>query len=175
MSNKSKKTSIGGQALIEGIMMKGPEKTAMAVRNASGQIVLEKWENTNKTPVIAKIPVLRGVYGMISSLSTGYKCLMRSADIAMEDILNEEENKIEKVEVNELSEKVEAVENAQILENADKYLALSKSADKLKEFAELINMCKCGINELISIQKEALKEAACVIGENKNEETCDCN
>ena len=63
MSNKTKKTSIGGQALIEGIMMKGPDTTAMAVRNASGQIVLEKWETSKKTPVIAKIPILRGIYG----------------------------------------------------------------------------------------------------------------
>ena len=47
-NNKScvaKKTSIGGQALIEGIMMRGPKMTAMAVRNPQGEIVLEKWEN----------------------------------------------------------------------------------------------------------------------------------
>ena len=36
-----KKTSIGGQALMEGIMMRGPEKTSMAVRNAKGEIILE--------------------------------------------------------------------------------------------------------------------------------------
>ena len=39
----TKRTSIGGQALIEGIMMRGPEISAMAVRNPDGEIVLEKW------------------------------------------------------------------------------------------------------------------------------------
>ena len=39
----AKKTSIGGQALIEGIMMRGPEVTSMAVRHVSGNIVLESW------------------------------------------------------------------------------------------------------------------------------------
>ncbi len=90
MSNKIKKTSIGGQALLEGIMMRGPEVTAMAVRNAAGQIVLEKEETSQKKRWYSKIPIVRGVYGMVSSLTTGYKYLMRSADIAMEDIMEEE-------------------------------------------------------------------------------------
>jgi uncharacterized protein YqhQ len=44
-----KKTSIGGQALIEGIMMRGPEKTAMAIRNPKGNIVMKEWKNSKKT------------------------------------------------------------------------------------------------------------------------------
>ena len=98
MSNKTKKTSIGGQALLEGIMMRGPEVTAMAVRNAAGQIVLEKSETSQKKPWFAKIPIVRGVYGMIDSLTTGYKYLMRSADIAMEDIMEEENASADKAE-----------------------------------------------------------------------------
>ena len=82
--NKAKKTSIGGQALIEGIMMSGPEKTAMAVRDTKGEIVLKKWDNPKNTPKIAKIPFVRGVYNMATSLITGYKCLSESAEIAMD-------------------------------------------------------------------------------------------
>ncbi|MBR3714795.1 MAG: DUF1385 domain-containing protein [Clostridia bacterium] len=82
--NKAKKTSIGGQALIEGIMMRGPEKTAMAVRDTKGEIVLKKWDNPKNTPKIAKIPFVRGVYNMATSLITGYKCLSESAEIAMD-------------------------------------------------------------------------------------------
>ena len=89
----NKKTSIGGQALIEGIMMRGPEKTAMAVRNAKDEIILEKWENTGKVPKIFRLPIIRGVYGMITSFLLGYKCLMRSADISLADA--EEEIKAE--------------------------------------------------------------------------------
>ena len=76
------KTSIGGQALMEGIMMKGPKVTAIAVRKPDGEILL-KTEDTKKNPA-AKIPVLRGVWGFIESLVTGYNCLMYSADIAMQ-------------------------------------------------------------------------------------------
>lgn len=89
-----KKTSIGGQALVEGIMMRGPEKTAMAVRNASGKIIKEEWTNKTSVPKILRVPIIRGIYGMLSSLTVGYKCMMRSADIAVQDIL-EEENAVE--------------------------------------------------------------------------------
>lgn len=77
-----KKTSIGGQALMEGIMMRGPKKTAMAVRNPDGEIVLEIKSNDTKAPLITKIPILRGVYNFAMSMIQGYKCLMRSAEIS---------------------------------------------------------------------------------------------
>ena len=87
----AKKTSIGGQALLEGIMMRGPKMTAMAVRNPQGEIVLEKWEtSTKKVPKILKLPIIRGVYGFISSMSAGYKALMRSAEISGLDEIEEE-------------------------------------------------------------------------------------
>ncbi len=79
-----KKTSIGGQALIEGIMMRGPERTVMAVRNPAGEIVLEDCAaGTTKKAKIFKIPIIRGVFAFVDSLTTGYKALMRSAEIAM--------------------------------------------------------------------------------------------
>jgi uncharacterized protein YqhQ len=78
-----KKTSIGGQALIEGVMMRGPEKTAMAVRHVSGKMVLEEMENpVSNRPAFTKWPVIRGVFGFIDSLRYGYKCLMRSAELS---------------------------------------------------------------------------------------------
>ena len=78
-----KKTSIGGQALIEGIMMRGPKTTAMAVRNPEGEIVLEKWETeATKKKGVRTIPVVRGIFNFIDSMRFGYKCLMRSAEIA---------------------------------------------------------------------------------------------
>ncbi len=99
MKNKEKccvgrRCSIGGQALMEGIMMRGPEKNAMAVRRANGEIVFE--ENLNqkkKRPRICRWPVIRGVFGFIDSMVIGYKALMRSAEIAMEDEMAEEEQK----------------------------------------------------------------------------------
>ena len=81
-----RKTSIGGQALIEGIMMRGPKKSAMAVRDPQGNMVIEEWENkVPKRPKICKWPIIRGVFGFIDSMTAGYKCLMRSAEIAIDE------------------------------------------------------------------------------------------
>ena len=89
-----RKTSIGGQALMEGIMMRGPEKNAMAVRRANGEIFFEEGLNQKKKrPRICRWPVIRGVFGFIDSMVIGYKALMRSAEIAIEDEMAEEEKK----------------------------------------------------------------------------------
>ena len=89
----NKKTSIGGQALMEGIMMRGPEMTAMAVRRADGEIVMEEFPTNNSVPKICKLPLIRGVYGMVTSMAVGYKCMMRSADLYADDLIAEEEAK----------------------------------------------------------------------------------
>lgn len=78
-----KKTSIGGQALMEGIMMRGPRMTAMAVRNPKGEIVLEKFPTSSgKRPWPWRVPIIRGVFNFVDSMIFGYKCLMRSAEIS---------------------------------------------------------------------------------------------
>ena len=92
----TKKTSIGGQALIEGIMMRGPEKTAMAVRNTrTKEITMEEYPTKGKDRAkIFKLPFIRGIFNMIDSLSFGYKCLMRSAELSgMEEEENEKKKK----------------------------------------------------------------------------------
>ena len=79
----TKKTSIGGQALMEGIMMRGPEKTALAVRNTKGEIVIETSPTSvSKRGKFFKLPVIRGVFNYIDSMVIGTKSLMRSAEIA---------------------------------------------------------------------------------------------
>lgn len=78
----NKKTSIGGQALIEGIMMKGPQKTSIAVRLPDGGIdvdFLEQKALKDKIPFFG-LPVIRGVINFVESMVTGYKALMLSAD-----------------------------------------------------------------------------------------------
>lgn len=93
-----KKTSIGGQALIEGIMMRGPETTAMAVRHVSGKIILEEWETAGKNKLwYMRVPFVRGIFNFIDSLRIGYKCLMRSAELS--GLEEEEEEKDEKKSV----------------------------------------------------------------------------
>lgn len=78
-----KKTSIGGQALIEGIMMVGPKNSAMAVRAPGGEIVIEAFETKkNSRPKFLRAPFVRGAFNMVDTLRMGYKCLMRSAELA---------------------------------------------------------------------------------------------
>ena len=96
MSNP-KKTSIGGQALIEGIMMRGPQKTVMAVRKQDGSIELvpRKTNDIREKYKILKLPIIRGVAGFIDSMVTGYKAMMDSAEISgyLDEELNEAEQK----------------------------------------------------------------------------------
>ena len=78
----AKYTAIGGQALIEGIMMKSPEKTALCVRTPDGSIdtsFLEQKSIKEKFKIL-KLPVVRGVVGFAESMIQGYKAMMLSAD-----------------------------------------------------------------------------------------------
>lgn len=79
-----KKTSIGGQALIEGVMMKGISETAMAVRLPDGTIDVEKWttKSVKERPFWFRVPFLRGIFNFIDTMITGYKTLMKSAEKA---------------------------------------------------------------------------------------------
>ena len=96
-NNQHKYTSIGGQALIEGIMMRGPERTAMAVRDPNGSIVLEEWKNpANDRPKFCKLPLVRGIFNFIDSMKIGYKCLMRSAEISMPEEAEKEKSEKDK-------------------------------------------------------------------------------
>ncbi len=112
---QAKKTSIGGQALIEGIMMRGPNKVSMAVRNPAGEIVVENRElDTRKKPKYYRWPFFRGIFGFIDSMSFGYKCLMRSAEIAGFDEPEDSGNKDnEKKTSNDDTQRLNEVEIAE--------------------------------------------------------------
>lgn len=87
--NDKKITNIGGQAIIEGIMMRGPNKIAMAVRKQDGEIIVEEKE-IKKKGNIYKIPIIRGLISFFDSMIIGVKALMFSAKFF--DIAEEKEN-----------------------------------------------------------------------------------
>lgn len=97
-SKEKFKSKIGGQAVIEGVMMRGIDRAAMACRLPNGEIDLEKWgvRGGKNAPFYRKIPFVRGVFVFISSMIDGYKCLSRSADKQMTDDGDEEQTKFEK-------------------------------------------------------------------------------
>lgn len=79
------KFSYGGQAVIEGVLMRGAHDVAIAVRDPEGQIVVHQ-EPLNKTLYqgrIAKTPFLRGIIGLWDAMGLGTKALMWSADVAL--------------------------------------------------------------------------------------------
>ena len=94
MSNNVKhKTSIGGQALIEGIMMRGPKGNAMSVRMPDGTIETEvdQYVPIQKKYKFLGLPIIRGVVGFAESMITGYKYMMKSADKALTEEEKEED------------------------------------------------------------------------------------
>lgn len=80
---KVKKTSIGGQAVLEGVMMRGRCGVATAVRDSDGVIRIEAERITppEKKSIFVRLPIIRGIVNFFSSLVTGTKILMRSAEV----------------------------------------------------------------------------------------------
>lgn len=110
-SNVIHKTSVGGQALIEGIMMQGPKGAAMSVRLPDGSIDTEEKEFRHIRDKVKFLgfPIIRGCVNFVESMIFGYKCLMESAEKSgLEDIENSEENqsKLDKWLSKHLSKKV---------------------------------------------------------------------
>lgn len=109
MSKKTHKTSVGGQALIEGVMMRGPKGMATAVRKPDGEILTEYHEvkrlaDNNK---FFGFPLVRGIVAFIESMLTGYKVLMYSAEVSgMEEIEEAEMSKFEKWLTGKLGDKL---------------------------------------------------------------------
>ena len=107
--NKScKYTSIGGQALIEGIMMRGPQRTAMSCRLPDGAISTELVgvKSLRDKSVFFRIPIIRGIVGFIDALLTGYKTLTLSAERSGTDVDDEELSPFEQKQMNFFGDKL---------------------------------------------------------------------
>ena len=105
------RTTIGGQALIEGILMRGPEKQAIVVRDQQGNLV-EKVEELrlikDRFPILG-LPLIRGTVNFLAAMVEGVKALMYSADFYPEEEDNAEPSKFEKwLEAHISSKKLEA-------------------------------------------------------------------
>lgn len=110
MPNKEHITSIGGQAVMEGVMMRGPYKTAVAVRKPDGEIEKKIEENGTKTHAkIWKLPIFRGCINFIDSLVIGMKALMFSAEFMDIEDEEETESKFDKWLEDKLGDKIKDV------------------------------------------------------------------
>src|SRR5204863_2671065 len=88
-------TLVGGQAVMEGVMMRAPHSYCVAVRKPNGEIVTEQQPlaKISETYPIFKLPVLRGVGTLYQAMSLGMKALKFSADVSMDEIKKEEKAK----------------------------------------------------------------------------------
>ena len=104
-------TSIGGQAVMEGVMMRGPYKTVVAVRKPDGEIEKKIDDNGTKTRnKFFKLPIVRGCVNFIDSLIIGMKALMFSAEFMdIEGDEEEEESKFDKWLEDKLGDKIKDV------------------------------------------------------------------
>ncbi len=94
-SQEKFRTMIGGQALIEGIMMRGPKKDAIVCRRQSGELEIQvKDRKLPKEKSVWNWPLLRGMRGFFDAQVTGVKALMASADLAPEE-MQEEPSKLD--------------------------------------------------------------------------------
>ena len=94
-NSKTIKTSIGGQAVIEGVMMRGPKLTALSVRMPDQSISTEVWDTPNSNKWYKKTPFIRGIFNFVESMTDGYKSLMKAAEKAGLDEEAEEPSKFE--------------------------------------------------------------------------------
>jgi len=107
---KEKITSIGGQAVIEGVMMRGPFKTAVAVRKPDGEIECKIDENgTKKRNWLFKLPIIRGCVSFVDSLVIGMKALMFSAEFVDVEGEEESESKFDKWLENKFGDNVKDI------------------------------------------------------------------
>ncbi len=110
MNTEKHMTSIGGQAIIEGVMMRGPFKTAIAVRKPDKEIECKIEENgTKKRNKFFRLPIVRGCVNFIDSLIVGMKALMFSAEFM--DIEDDEasESKFDKWLEDKLGDKIKDI------------------------------------------------------------------
>lgn len=109
--NKCHITSIGGQAVIEGVMMRGPKDIAIAVRTPEGEIVVDKKPVASiiQKHKFFKLPIVRGVIAFFESLIIGTKALMFSAEFY--DVEDEEDKKKKEAMTQEEREKQEKKES----------------------------------------------------------------
>ena len=89
MSQEKFKTNIGGQALIEGIMMRGPDKDAIVVRAKEGLHIETMPRKKNPPKSWKNLPFIRGIFNFFDAQVVGIKALLRSADLAPEEMQEE--------------------------------------------------------------------------------------
>ena len=131
---KQRNSGIGGQAVLEGVMMRNGENYAIAVRKSDGSIVLkkEKYRGILADSPLKKIPFLRGVFVFIDSMILGLRCTDYSASIYAEDDPEDEKAGAENADVTVSETGVEEEAAGMPKDEAEKEVFISAEAEKEK-------------------------------------------
>lgn len=113
VKRREKKTTIGGQALIEGVMMCGPRRTAIAVRKLDGSIYVEEIAKSASETFFEKVPFIRGCIRFFRQLVTGTAALMKSAEISEQGAPEDEEAKETKSVIASKADEAKLVSDAE--------------------------------------------------------------
>ena len=130
--SKEKITSIGGQAVIEGVMMRGPFKTCVSVRKPDGEIITKITENKVKGG-FRKIPILRGIFGFVNSMVIGINALMFSAQFYEDDGTPKEEKSDKEENAKVLDEEKNSNSNEKENINKDVNKDINKGSSENKK------------------------------------------
>ena len=129
---KQRNSGIGGQAVLEGVMMRNGENYAIAVRKSDGSIVLkkEKYHGILADSPLKKIPFLRGVFVFIDSMILGLRCTDYSASIYAEDDSEDEKAGAKNADVTVSEAGVEQEAAGMPKDEAEKEVFISAEAEK---------------------------------------------
>lgn len=90
-TEKPNPTNVGGQAVIEGVMMRAPGALSVVCRRADGSLTLRERSVPVATGPFAKLPFLRGIHTLVSSIRIGHQALQWSASLMEADLIEQEE------------------------------------------------------------------------------------
>lgn len=130
-----KEVHIGGQAVLEGVMMKGPDSYALSVRKPDNEIAVTvtEYKSFGSKSVLFRIPIIRGVVNFIESLYIGMGTLMKSAEYDDTDVIEEEKWAKEKLEEAEELRKAGKTQKAEKIEKKVEKRKADLEKDKANE------------------------------------------
>ena len=142
-------TLVGGQAVLEGVMMRSPHAWAIACRKPSGEVVTmrEPLERPSEKHKWMAWPIVRGVMTLGYAMSLGYRALRFSANVAIEDVMQKQDEDVVRAVKPALSEAEEAVRP----KRSEAEPAKTTSQAQAREKAAAISGWLAGVNVVISL------------------------
>ncbi|MCL2177044.1 MAG: peptide chain release factor N(5)-glutamine methyltransferase [Firmicutes bacterium] len=133
LPKKVRKCNIGGMAVYEGIMFISRRSAALAVRNANSDIIFYTKRKSDRLPLIAKIPILRGPYLLVKQMLSGYKMFAKAFEVSYDFLEIDEEERLARNKRTANSEQ-RAGNSEQGTENSEQRTGMNKCVNQADAF-----------------------------------------